>query len=182
MARLSESLAGGRNALAFLDMLAWSEGTSTSPATAMDGYDVIVTGSDRKPEVFKDFADHPFAKGRKSKTINSKGLTSNASGRYQQMLKDWPHYKARRVWSSFPRVPDTKALPSNQPDACPPACSHSPPAPIQTRQQRSPDPCHLRTEPPRRDAPDLPQAVRRLLHPSTLAITSSGRQRRASLI
>ena len=89
MARLSESLAGGRNALAFLDMLAWSEGTSTSPATAMDGYDVIVTGADRKPEVFKDFTDHPFAKGRASKVINSKGLTSNASGRYQQMLKDW---------------------------------------------------------------------------------------------
>ena len=44
MARISESLAGSRNVLAFLDMLAWSEGTSTSPATAMDGYDVIVTG------------------------------------------------------------------------------------------------------------------------------------------
>lgn len=94
MARLSETLAGGRNALAFLDMLGWSEGTSTSPATAMDGYDVIVTGIDRKPEAFKDFTDHPFAKGRASKVINSKGLTSNASGRYQQMLKDWPHYKA----------------------------------------------------------------------------------------
>lgn len=94
MSRLSESLAGGRNALAFLDMLGWSEGTSTSPATAMDGYDVIVTGIDGKPEVFKDFGDHPFAKWRASKVINSKGLTSNASGRYQQMLKDWPHYKA----------------------------------------------------------------------------------------
>ena len=94
MARLSESLAGSRNMLAFVDMLAWSEGTSTSPATAIDGYDVIVTGIDRKPEVFKDFTDYPFAKGRASKTIKSKGLTSNASGRYQQMLKDWPHYKA----------------------------------------------------------------------------------------
>ena len=83
MPRLSESLAGGRNVLAFLDKLAWSEGTSTSPATAMDGYDVIVTGVERKPEVFKDFTDHPFAKGRASKVINSKGLTSNASGRYQ---------------------------------------------------------------------------------------------------
>ena len=88
MARLSESRAGSRNALAFLDMLAWAEGTSNHPVTAMDGYDVIVTGIDRKPEVFKGFSDHPFAKGRKSKVINSKGLTSNASGRYQQMLKD----------------------------------------------------------------------------------------------
>lgn len=94
MARLSESQAGSRNALAFLDMLAWAEGTSTSPATAMDGYDVIVTGIDKKPEVFEDFTDHPFALGRKSKVINSRGLTSNASGRYQQMLKDWPHYRA----------------------------------------------------------------------------------------
>jgi hypothetical protein len=70
------------------------EGTGTSPATAMDGYDVIVTGIDGEPEVFKDFSDPPFARGRKSKVINSKGLTSNASGRYQQMLKDWPHYRA----------------------------------------------------------------------------------------
>lgn len=94
MSRVSESIVGGRNVLAFLDMLAWAEGTSTSPATAMEGYDVIVTGIDRKPEVFKDFSDHPFAKGRPSKVINRKGLKSNASGRYQQMLKDWPYYKA----------------------------------------------------------------------------------------
>ncbi len=94
MARLSESLAGGGNVLAFLDMLAWSEGTSSSPATVIDGYDVIVTGLDRKPEVFDDFTDHPFAKGRAPKVINTMGLKSSASGRYQQMLKDWPHYKA----------------------------------------------------------------------------------------
>lgn len=93
MTRLPLSQAGSRNALAFLDMLAWSEGTSTSPATAMEGYDVIVTGIDKKPEVFKDFTDHPFARGRVSKAINSRGLTSNASGRYQQMLKDWPYYR-----------------------------------------------------------------------------------------
>ncbi|VVO17187.1 glycoside hydrolase family 104 protein [Pseudomonas fluorescens] len=101
MTRLSESRAGNRNALAFLDMLAWAEGTSISPATAMDGYDVIVTGIDKKPEVFKDFTDHPFARGRKSKLINSRGLTSNASGRYQQMLKDWPHYRAQLALPDF---------------------------------------------------------------------------------
>ena len=95
MARLSENRAGSRNALAFLDMLAWAEGTSTSPATNMDGYDVIVTGIDKKPEVYNDFTDHPFSRGRKSKVINSRGLTSNASGRYQQMFKDWPHYRAQ---------------------------------------------------------------------------------------
>ena len=89
------------NRKAFLDMLAVSEGTSTSPATQHDGYDVIVTGSDGKPEIFTDFSAHPFAPEypannwtkRPSKVINSKGLTSNASGRYQFMLKDWAHYR-----------------------------------------------------------------------------------------
>lgn len=83
-----------KNLQAFLDLLAWSEGTSTSPATKNNGYDVIVTGLDKKPEVFTDYSDHPFNKGRPSKKINSKGLTSNASGRYQFMLKDWAHYRA----------------------------------------------------------------------------------------
>ncbi|ELJ9990409.1 glycoside hydrolase family 104 protein [Citrobacter freundii] len=84
-----------KNLQAFLDTLAWSEGTSTSPATKCNGYDVIVTGVDGKPEIFTDFSDHPFNKGRPSKQINSRGLTSNASGRYQFMLKDWAHYKAQ---------------------------------------------------------------------------------------
>lgn len=101
MARLTAIQAGSRNALAFLDMLAWSEGTSTSPATALDGYDVIVTGIDMTPEIFTDFSDHPFAKGRRSKVINSKGLTSNASGRYQQMLKYWPYYRTLLALPDF---------------------------------------------------------------------------------
>lgn len=80
------------NRKAFLDMLAVSEGTSTSPATVCDGYDVIVTGIDRKPEIFTDFTDHPFNMGRRPKQINSRGLYSTASGRYQFMLRDWHHY------------------------------------------------------------------------------------------
>ncbi|MDN8599029.1 glycoside hydrolase family 104 protein [Citrobacter sp. S2-9] len=83
------------NLKAFLETIAWSEGTSTSPATKCNGYDVIVTGTDGKSEIFTDFSDHPFNKGRASKKINSKGLTSNASGRYQFMLKDWSHYKSQ---------------------------------------------------------------------------------------
>lgn len=90
---------------AFLDMLAVSEGTSTSPITKNDGYDVIVTGLDangrRTPEVFTDYSAHPFANGRKSKVFNSKGQTSNASGRYQFMLKDWAHYKAQLQLPDF---------------------------------------------------------------------------------
>ena len=48
---------------AFLDLIAWSEGTSTSPVTQNQGYDVIVTGVDG-PAVFTDYSDHPFADGR----------------------------------------------------------------------------------------------------------------------
>lgn len=91
---ITSERAGGPNVLAFLDMIAVSEGTSTSPATKDRGYDVIVTGYDKKPEIFTSYADHPFAGGRKSKLITTAGLTSNASGRYQFMLKDWRHYKA----------------------------------------------------------------------------------------
>lgn len=81
------------NLQAFLDMLAVSEGTSTSPITQDRGYDIIVSGVDG-PERFDDYRAHPFADGRPSKVINSHGLTSNASGRYQFMLRDYFHYRA----------------------------------------------------------------------------------------
>ncbi len=82
------------NLKAFLDMIAFSEGTSTSPATRCKGFDVIVTGIDGRPEIFTDFSAHPFASGRPSKVINSAGLKSNASGRYQFMGRYWLDYKA----------------------------------------------------------------------------------------
>lgn len=81
------------NQKAFLDMLAYAEGTSTSPATKNNGYDVIVTGKDRKPEIFTNYSEHPFAFGRPAKAINDKGLFSSASGRYQFLVRDWKHYR-----------------------------------------------------------------------------------------
>lgn len=107
------------NRKAFLDMLAVSEGTSTSPATVNNGYDVIVTGHDRKPEIFTDYAAHPFAPDhpsnygskRPSKLINSKGLISNASGRYQFMLVHWAHYRDQLKLKNFgPESQDLWAL------------------------------------------------------------------------
>ncbi len=100
MARITPQQAGGVNVVAFLDMLAWSEGTSNSPATKNQGYDVIVTGIDRQPEVFTDYSVHPFSRGRRSKVIRN-GLTSNASGRYQFMLRDYAHYKAQLQLPDF---------------------------------------------------------------------------------
>jgi muramidase (phage lysozyme) len=99
------------NQRAFLDMLAVSEGTSTSPATKNNGYDVIVTGIDGEPEIFTDYSNHPFAGGRKSKAITKSGLTSNASGRYQFMLRDWAHYRAQLDLPDFgPESQDKWAL------------------------------------------------------------------------
>jgi muramidase (phage lysozyme) len=90
---------GGLQMCAFLDMIAVSEGTSNNIITQDDGYDIIVSsiGPDGRLQRnrFGDYSDHPFMPqfGRKSLVINSKGLTSTASGRGQIMLKDWPHYK-----------------------------------------------------------------------------------------
>ncbi|PWC10931.1 lysozyme [Brenneria roseae subsp. americana] len=81
------------NVIAYLDMLAFSEGTANHPLTRNRGYDVIVTGMDGKPEIFTDYRDHPFASGRPGKVFNKQGQRSTASGRYQQLYRYWPHYK-----------------------------------------------------------------------------------------
>jgi muramidase (phage lysozyme) len=104
MSTITDAEAGIPNIAAFLDMLAHSEGTTLVPISVMDGYDVIVTGLGGAPEVFTDFSTHPFANGRAPKVINSRGLASTASGRYQFLLKDWPHYK------SLLRLPDFSPL------------------------------------------------------------------------
>jgi len=90
-----------KNLKAFLDMLAWSELGDDYLKRSDNGYNVIVTGIDGQLETFPSYAEHPFAKGRKSKVINSKGLTSNASGRYQFMLKHWDHYRKQLGLKDF---------------------------------------------------------------------------------
>ena len=65
---------------AFLDMLAWSEGTDNGrQKTRNHGYDVIVSG-----ELFTDYSDHP----RKLVTLNPK-LKSTGAGRYQLLSRWW---------------------------------------------------------------------------------------------
>ena len=86
---------------AFLDMLAWSEGTDNGrQETRNHGYDVIVGG-----ELFTDYSDHPG----KLVTLNPK-LKSTGAGRYQLLsrwrdayrkqlgLKDFPPEKVRTLW------------------------------------------------------------------------------------
>ena len=68
---------------AFLDMLAWSEGTDNGrQKTRNHGYDVIVGG-----ELFTDYSDHP----RKLVTLNPK-LKSTSAGRYQLLSRWWDAY------------------------------------------------------------------------------------------
>lgn len=88
MAAISVSAAGGKNAVAFLDMLAWSEGTRTSRFTKDDGYDVVVGGIN-SPNTFSSYADHPNI----LVTVNSQGLKSTAAGRYQLLYRWWKPYR-----------------------------------------------------------------------------------------
>lgn len=84
------------NMRAFLDMLAWSEGTSTSKFTKNNGYDVIVGGLD-SPNIFTDYSDHPGV----LVTVNKKGLKSTAAGRYQLLLRYWKAYKTQLNLKDF---------------------------------------------------------------------------------
>ena len=105
MARISEKKAGGANVLAFLDMLAWSEGTSTSKYTRDDGYDVIVggidltphDGVDDAPDTFRDYSQHPGW----LITVNRRGLRSTAAGRYQLLYRYWKAYSQQLGLKDF---------------------------------------------------------------------------------
>lgn len=99
------------NRTAFLDTIAFAEGTSTSVATKDRGYDVVVTGADGKPEIFTSYDKHPFASGRRAKIINSKGLLSTAAGRYQEKVANWFAYRDRLELPDFgPTSQDMMAI------------------------------------------------------------------------
>lgn len=88
----------------FLDLIAWSEGTSVVPITRCNGYDVIVSGPDGF-EVFDNFSEHPF-EARKPKVVrpaaNGKhALLSSASGRYQIVLPTWRAYRTILAQADF---------------------------------------------------------------------------------
>lgn len=87
---------------AFLDMLAWSEGTDKpGQPTKNRGYDVIVGGS-----LFTNYADHP----RKLVTLNPK-LKSTAAGRYQLLARWWDAYRKQLGLKDFsPASQDQVAL------------------------------------------------------------------------
>ena len=109
---------------AFLDLIAKSEGTSSSPASRDDGYDIIVTGV-TGPNTFTNYSTHPFANDEppilvrptQSATYgpdpkNPKGppillsgpipaIYSTASGRYQIIKPTWEHLAPKYQIKSF---------------------------------------------------------------------------------
>lgn len=73
------------NLKAFLDMLAYSEGTDHPRQRTRDrGYDVIVGGS-----LMDGYADHP----RKVVDLPKLNIKSTAAGRYQILSRFWDHYR-----------------------------------------------------------------------------------------
>jgi len=93
MATVTAEQAGSIGLIHLLDVIAFSEGTSTSQITEADGYDVIASGVNG-PEIFSDMSIHPFANGKPAKLVRRAPLlTSTASGRYQHPLESWAAYK-----------------------------------------------------------------------------------------
>lgn len=90
---------------AFLDMIAWSEGTSRIP-TSDDGYNVLVGSTPNLPHLFDGYEDHP----RKIIKI-SPTLSSSAAGRYQLLSRYFDAYKAELKLNDFsPEAQDKIAL------------------------------------------------------------------------
>lgn len=82
--RINDSDSGGKNVRAFLDMLAYSEGTDNNlQKTKNHGYDVIVGGS-----LFDDYSKHP----NKLIPFPRLGISSTAAGRYQLLYRYWLAY------------------------------------------------------------------------------------------
>lgn len=93
MARISAAQAGGSNVLAFLDMIAWSEGTDhPRQPSADDGYDVVVGGG-----LFRGYNDHP----RRLVSLPRLGIKSTAAGRYQLLARYWDAYRKQLALDDF---------------------------------------------------------------------------------
>lgn len=78
-------MATSKNLRAFLDMIAYSEGTDNGrQPTKYHGYDVLVGGG-----LFTGYSDHP----RKLVRLPSLGISSTAAGRYQILARYYDVYK-----------------------------------------------------------------------------------------
>jgi len=81
------------NLTAFLDTVAYSEGTDKPGQPSIDrGYDVLVGGA-----LFSGYADHP----RKVVNLPRLGIKSSAAGRYQILARFFDAYKKQLKLPDF---------------------------------------------------------------------------------
>ena len=93
---ISTTEAGGKNRLAFLDMIAASEIGPALLALSDNGYNVLVGSMPDKPLLFTSYANHPNVYNAKS--------NSTAAGRYQILHYWWGIYRRQL------RLPDFSPL------------------------------------------------------------------------
>lgn len=93
MAVITPDQAGGTNVVAFLDVLAYSEGTDNGrQITKNHGYDVIVGGG-----LFEDYSKHPNVLVKLPKL----GISSTAAGRYQLLNRYFEPYRKQLGLQDF---------------------------------------------------------------------------------
>ena len=91
-----------QNMKAFLDMLAWSEGTTRIPGSD-NGYNVLVGSTPDDPEFFRGYLTHP--------RIYNPYFNSTAAGRYQIIFPTWSSLCARLNVTDFsPATQDAMAI------------------------------------------------------------------------
>jgi muramidase (phage lysozyme) len=105
MAEITAEAAGGRNVVAFLDMLRYSEIGEALLKRSDRGYNVIVGSYYRNADDFnlnlmKTYTDHPNVLVRLPKL----GISSTAAGGYQILARYWKVYKVQL------RLPDFSPL------------------------------------------------------------------------
>lgn len=81
-----------KNERAFLDMIAWAEGTAIIP-NSDNGYKVLVGSTIKIPLLFNSYLNHPG--------IYNKTLNSTAAGRYQILERYYYAYKRGLGLSDF---------------------------------------------------------------------------------
>lgn len=95
MARIDVAVAGGKNRVAFLDMIAASEITPALLAKSDDGYNVLVGATATRPLLFSNYAVHPNVLNRQIP------VPSTAAGRYQILFRWWRIYQAQMKLPDF---------------------------------------------------------------------------------
>lgn len=97
--------------LSFLDLIAWSEGTSDSLLSMNGGYDLFV-GEENSYYPFESYDSHPFANGRcpVGTSVTSASGLGMLAGKYSISLGAWERISANQQLSSF--------SPENQDKAC----------------------------------------------------------------